>query len=154
VQIYLSLESTMSVLTKNHAAMLKPVPSLVALATSQIVLQSESCYREVWLVFDQRQIVSMDQFWFGDNLILLATCSHDSPSPLLSILLQHYFSEPHYFPLFTFESVGRTWRMRRFLGTILFGFLNRFKLIIATFTVLGLIFFTKICLRIFSLAHT
>jgi len=111
VQILVSLEFTMRIILKNGHATLKPSPCLVPVATSQVLLHPESCYREIWLVFENRHIMSLDQFKFDDTLVLLATSANETQ--LVAICLYHYFSETGYFRLLTFESQGRTWRMRR-----------------------------------------
>jgi len=115
VHIYIALEFTMSVVMKHGLASLQANPSLVPLATNIVLLQPESCYREIWLVFDQRQILTIDQFKFGDSLILVASCLKVNQEPVSIFLLDYFSTSSRYFPVFTFESVGRTWRMRRLI---------------------------------------
>jgi len=109
-QIYVALEFTMKIaFTSDRMVKMTPMACRVPLGTSQILLNPESCYREVWFQFVERQILAMDQFRFQENLVLVATCSTQP----VTILLVDYFSDIPAFPALTFEGCGRTWRMRR-----------------------------------------
>jgi len=109
-RIVLDLEFMMKIFVQNGGAVLRPVPCRVAAQTDQVLLQPESCVREIWLMFE-RTMWTLAQFEFSSSLILMA--NDDDSLPPVIIVLFSYFSTPRAFPVLTFQSFGRTWRIKR-----------------------------------------